>query len=79
MPKGGHVRAPRRSPDEPLVQALIRLRLEQCISQRQLADRADVSITLIGRWETGAGKPDFYSLQLWAKALGYRLRLEPLA
>ena len=78
MPKRRTIRAPTRSPDEPLVQALIRLRLEQHLSQRALADLADVSISLVGRWERGAGKPDFDSLQLWAKALGYRLRLEPL-
>ena len=78
MPKGGKIRAPMRSPDEPLILALIRLRLEQHLSQRALADLADVSISLVGRWERGTGKPDFDSLQLWAKALGYRLRLEPL-
>ena len=51
--------------------ALIRkLRLEKNMTQKQLAERMNLSSKTVSKWETGKGLPDISLLQPLAQALG---------
>lgn len=62
-------------PEYQLINAMIRAREEQKISQRQLSERTGIAQADISRIETGEGNPTLQTLQRLAAGLGMKLEL----
>lgn len=60
---------------DPIIDTLHGARLEQGLSQRQLANRIGCSPTAVWYWETDRRIPRLDRLRQWTEALGYDLTL----
>ena len=61
---------PRSEPQPGLARAVRQLRTERGLSQEELADRAGVHLTWIGRLESGGAKPTWDTTKRVARGLG---------
>ncbi len=61
---------PRSEPQPGLALAVRQLRTERGLSQEELAHRAGVHLTWIGRLESGATNPSWGTTKLLARGLG---------
>lgn len=74
-----HRDRPITSRTHPLVAQLIAARRARDIQPKALAARIGVSLNTLYTWERGRNAPrDFRTLDAWAKAVGLRIKLEPL-
>lgn len=62
-----------------LVATLKAERIEQGIIQARLADKAGIVRSQLNFWERGTTQPGIGYLVLWARALGFRVLLVPIA
>lgn len=63
------------APEFELAKSMIRARLAKKLTQKQLAEKAGVSQTVITRLESGDSNPTFATINRVAQALGKELRL----
>lgn len=61
------------SAKKPFGQKIVSLRMEQGVSQEELAFRVGVSVMTVRRWEHGRNGPEFDRLEKIAKAFGISL------
>lgn len=61
----------------PLVSALAGIRQRQGLTQRLVAERAYLTPSLVGSWESGWKTPQLPGLIAYADALGYEVALVP--
>jgi transcriptional regulator with XRE-family HTH domain len=66
----------RRRP-HPLVSALAAIRQRQGLTQRMVAERAYLTPSLVGNWESGWKVPQLQGLMAYADVLGYEVAIVP--
>lgn len=66
----------RLEPEFQIVRALIKIRAEKHISQKQLAELTGINQADISRIENGNANPSLRTLQRLANGLGMKLKLE---
>lgn len=62
-------------PEYQLARQLIRARINQSMTQAEVAERAGVKQSYVARLESGVGNPTVSSLQKVAQALGLHIQL----
>jgi len=63
-------------PDMDIIRTLVRIRKEQCLTQKELAARTGIDQGDISRLENGSRNPSLNMLKKLADGLGMSLRLE---
>ncbi len=66
----------RLGPRFELIDAIVKARKENHLSQRELAERIGVTKTVVSRLESGEHSPRLETVYDIAKALGFQLRVE---
>lgn len=66
----------RLEPEFQIVRALIKIRAEKNISQKQLSELTSINQADISRLENGNANPSLRTLQRLAEGLGMKLKLE---
>lgn len=63
----------------PLVKEARRMREARGIAQGAVSSRAGFTKNQVHRWECGKNHPSIHAFETYLEALGYRLKIEPIA
>ena len=66
----------RTQPDYECVRALVAARIEQGLTQKELAERCGIKQSNISRIENGTSSPNLTTLHALAEGMGKKLRVE---
>ena len=58
-----------------IVKELHKIRVEQGLSRKEVAELMQVCATNLKNWELGLNNPNLTNLESWVEALGYELEL----